>query len=115
MNTNINNPGASATAIQHHYDLSNDFYKLWLDPTCTYSCAMWQEEDDLTSAQLRKIDFHINNCKAKEGDLILDIGCGCFGEADPFDSIPLAILRDLILLGIVVILHQIERKRLSIS
>ena len=76
MNTTTNNPGASTSAIQHHYDLSNDFYKLWLDPTCTYSCALWQEKDNLKSAQLRKIDFHIANSRVKKGDRILDIGCG---------------------------------------
>ena len=76
MDKIIDNPGASASAIQHHYDLSNDFYKLWLDPTCTYSCGMWQERDNLTSAQLRKIDFHIQNCQVKEDHRILDIGCG---------------------------------------
>ena len=35
--------GASAEAIQHHYDVGNDFYRLWLDPTLSYSCALWED------------------------------------------------------------------------
>lgn len=75
------NPGASAQAIQHHYDLSNEFYQLWLDRTCTYSCALWQEydaqeDDTLESAQFNKIDFHIESARVHEGDRVLDIGCG---------------------------------------
>ena len=53
------NSGASAAAIQHHYDVSNDFYRLWLDPTLTYSSALWEPGDTLDAAQIRKIDFHI--------------------------------------------------------
>lgn len=70
------NPGASAEAIQHHYDASNDFYRLWLDTTNTYSCALWEENDTLESAQLRKIDFHINQAKAMGAERVLDVGCG---------------------------------------
>ncbi|NEO43441.1 MAG: methyltransferase domain-containing protein [Moorea sp. SIO4A3] len=70
------NPGASAEAIQHHYDVSNDFYRLWLDTTNTYSCALWEENDTLESAQLRKIDFHINQSRARGVKRVLDIGCG---------------------------------------
>jgi cyclopropane-fatty-acyl-phospholipid synthase len=70
------NPGASVQAIQHHYDLSNAFYQLWLDRSCTYSCALWQEGDSLEAAQLRKIDFHIEQARVKQGDRVLDIGCG---------------------------------------
>jgi cyclopropane fatty-acyl-phospholipid synthase-like methyltransferase len=50
--------GASASAIQHHYDISNNFYALWLDPTRSYSCALWEGEDDtLEAAQQRKLDY----------------------------------------------------------
>ena len=76
MTTTTQNPGASARAIQHHYDLSNEFYRLWLDRTRTYSCALWEDNDTLETAQLRKIDFHIESCRAKEGDRVLDVGCG---------------------------------------
>jgi len=70
------NPGASADAIQYHYDLSNAFYHLWLDSTNTYSCALWEENDTLDTAQLRKLDFHINQVRASGAKRVLDIGCG---------------------------------------
>ncbi|GAX39734.1 hypothetical protein NIES4075_06910 [Tolypothrix sp. NIES-4075] len=70
------NPGASAEAIQHHYDVSNDFYRIWLDSTNTYSSALWEENDDLELAQLRKIDFHIERARAKGAKRVLDVGCG---------------------------------------
>jgi cyclopropane-fatty-acyl-phospholipid synthase len=80
MTTVINtNPGASAEAIQHHYDVSNEFYRLWLDETNTYSSALWLEddaEDTLEAAQIRKLDYHINQARAKGANRVLDIGCG---------------------------------------
>ncbi|OUL32893.1 class I SAM-dependent methyltransferase [Nostoc sp. 106C] len=78
-NTNTVSPGASHQAIQHHYDVGNDFYQLWLDSTMTYSCAIWEEgepEAALELAQIRKVDFHINQAKAKNAKRVLDIGCG---------------------------------------
>src|SRR5215467_9243522 len=68
--------GASVHAIQAHYDVSNDFYRLWLDPTMTYSCALWSAGDTLESAQLRKLDFHIRQARAVGARRVLDIGCG---------------------------------------
>ncbi|MBD2165163.1 class I SAM-dependent methyltransferase [Calothrix membranacea FACHB-236] len=76
---NTATPGASHQAIQHHYDVGNDFYQLWLDSTMTYSCAIWEEgetESALELAQIRKVDFHINQAKAKNAKRVLDIGCG---------------------------------------
>lgn len=70
------NTGASAEAIQHHYDVNNDFYRIWLDSTNTYSSALWEENDDLELAQLRKIDFHIERARAKGTKRVLDVGCG---------------------------------------
>ncbi len=70
------NPGTSAKAIQYHYDVGNDFYRLWLDSTNTYSSALWEENDTLESAQLRKIDFHINQARARGAKRVLDVGCG---------------------------------------
>lgn len=70
------NPGASAEAIQHHYDVSNDFYRLWLDSSLTYSCALWGEDDSLDSAQIRKLDYHIEQARAHGAKRVLDIGCG---------------------------------------
>lgn len=68
--------GASAQAIQHHYDVGNEFYQLWLDPTCTYSCALWDEALTLEEAQLKKLDYHIAQAQASEAQRVLDIGCG---------------------------------------
>jgi cyclopropane-fatty-acyl-phospholipid synthase len=74
--------GASMEAIQHHYDVGNDFYSLWLDPTMTYTAALWDETDEsesLETAQLRKIDFHIQQAKATGAKRVLDVGCGWGG------------------------------------
>jgi cyclopropane-fatty-acyl-phospholipid synthase len=68
--------GASAQAIQAHYDISNDFYALWLDPTMVYSCALWEEGDTLQQAQLRKLDFHLAQAQAADKKNLLDVGCG---------------------------------------
>jgi len=50
----IPNPGASSEAIQHHYDVSNEFFSLWLDSSLTYSSAMWEEGETLMFMMLRK-------------------------------------------------------------
>ena len=74
-----NRPGASAAAIQAHYDVGNDFYRLWLDETMTYSSAMWLDEEDtasLAEAQRRKITWHLHHSGADRVDTVLDIGCG---------------------------------------
>ncbi|HUQ28320.1 MAG TPA: class I SAM-dependent methyltransferase [Usitatibacter sp.] len=64
-------------AIQHHYDVSNDFYRLWLDPGMVYSCAYFKDEDDsLAAAQLQKLDHICTKLMLKPGDRFLDIGCG---------------------------------------
>src|SRR5216683_3583229 len=77
MNINtIENPGASPEAIQHHYDVSNDFYQLWLDSTMTYSGALWEENNTLEAAQICKIDFHIQQARARNAQRVLDVGCG---------------------------------------
>jgi cyclopropane-fatty-acyl-phospholipid synthase len=72
--------GASAAAIQHHYDRGNDFYALWLDPTRSYSCALWGGPDDtLHAAQQRKLDYLANVAHATGARRVLDIGCGWGG------------------------------------
>ena len=68
--------GASKNAIEKHYGIGNEFYKLWLDPTMTYSCALWQEGDTLEQAQKRKLDYHLTEAKSHNIDRLLDIGCG---------------------------------------
>lgn len=71
--------GASASDIDAHYSLGNDFYSLWLCNNMVYSCAMWQESDSLESAQLRKIDYHLDSLSLGPGQSLLDIGCGWGG------------------------------------
>ncbi len=68
--------GASMDAIQHHYDVGNAFYRLWLDDLCVYSCALWDGNDTLEQAQRRKLDYHIRQAKAQHAKRVLDVGCG---------------------------------------
>ncbi|MEX3999245.1 class I SAM-dependent methyltransferase [Paraburkholderia sp. EG285A] len=64
-------------AIQYHYDVSNEFYQLWLDENMVYSCAYFENGDeDLATAQLKKIDHILTKIQVKEGHTLLDIGCG---------------------------------------
>ena len=68
--------GASQQAIEHHYDVGNDFWRLWLDPTLTYSCALWEPGDTLETAQVRKLDYILDGARAPGADRMLDVGCG---------------------------------------
>jgi cyclopropane-fatty-acyl-phospholipid synthase len=68
--------GASARAIRHHYDVGNEFYRLWLDSSLTYSGAMWRDALDLESAQLAKLDYHVEQARAAGAPRVLDVGCG---------------------------------------
>jgi cyclopropane-fatty-acyl-phospholipid synthase len=72
--------GAGSDAIRHHYDVGNEFWQIWLDPTMSYSCAMWEEsekpDDDLERAQRRKLDFHVAEAHAAGAARVLDVGCG---------------------------------------
>ncbi len=64
-------------AIQHHYDVSNEFYALWLDARMVYSCGYFRHEDDtLESAQLQKLDHICTKLRLAPGERFLDIGCG---------------------------------------
>lgn len=66
--------------IQYHYDLGNDFYKLWLDKTMSYSCAYFKSsKDSLYEAQLNKVDHILKKLNLHSGEKLLDIGCG-WGE-----------------------------------
>ena len=63
--------------VQAHYDLSDDFFRLFLDPTATYSCAYFQRDDmTLEEAQLAKIDLALGKLRLQPGMTLLDIGCG---------------------------------------
>lgn len=63
--------------VRHHYDLGNDFFALWLDPTMSYSCAYFHSPNDtLEQAQLQKIDHILKKLELKPGETLLDIGSG---------------------------------------
>jgi cyclopropane-fatty-acyl-phospholipid synthase len=64
-------------AISHHYDVSNDFYKLFLDQRMVYSCAYFHAADDaLETAQANKLDHICRKLRLQPGERYLDIGCG---------------------------------------
>ncbi|MCR3748644.1 cyclopropane-fatty-acyl-phospholipid synthase [Lentzea californiensis] len=64
-------------AISHHYDLSNDFYRLVLDPSMAYSCAYFTSEDEpLAQAQHNKLDLVCRKLGLEPGMRLLDVGCG---------------------------------------
>ena len=68
--------------ISHHYDLGNSFYKLWLDPSMSYSSALFAHEDEsLERAQQRKYQRMLQLIDPKPGEHILEIGCGWGGFA----------------------------------
>jgi cyclopropane-fatty-acyl-phospholipid synthase len=69
--------------ISAHYDLGNEFFSVWLDKTLTYSCGIFNSEDEtLEKAQINKYNKLINLIKPKPGDRILEIGCGWGGFAE---------------------------------
>ncbi|GHJ92827.1 cyclopropane-fatty-acyl-phospholipid synthase [Streptomyces sp. NE5-10] len=63
-------------AISHHYDVGNDFYALVLGPSMVYSCARWADGGTLEEAQRDKLDLVARKLALKEGDRLLDVGCG---------------------------------------
>ncbi|MCR8945873.1 cyclopropane-fatty-acyl-phospholipid synthase family protein [Streptomyces sp. OUCMDZ-4982] len=63
-------------AISHHYDVGNDFYALVLGPSMVYSCAYWEDGGTLEEAQRDKLDLVCRKLALKEGDRLLDVGCG---------------------------------------
>ena len=72
-----NTINGSRKNISFHYDLGNDFYQLWLDPTMTYSSAYKTDEyGPLEQAQIRKLDRVLELSNAQPGQTILEIGCG---------------------------------------
>ncbi len=78
-----NNKIRSKINISKHYDLGNDFFSLWLDPSLTYSSAIFEKQrDDLFSAQLNKYKKLTELIKPNVGNKILEIGCGWGGFAE---------------------------------
>jgi cyclopropane-fatty-acyl-phospholipid synthase len=72
-----NAPGKARANVAAHYDLGNDFYAAWLDPTMTYSSARFAAPDQpLEAAQLRKIAMLLDRLELQPGQRLLEIGCG---------------------------------------
>jgi cyclopropane-fatty-acyl-phospholipid synthase len=69
--------GRDAAAVRHHYDVSNEFFALFLDETMTYSCALFEEgTETLEDAQRAKLELICRKLELQEGQRMLDIGCG---------------------------------------
>ena len=78
-----NTKSKSIKYISKHYDLGNEFFSMWLDNTLTYSSAVYKnDKDDLEKAQKNKFQELINLLNIKEGNKILEIGCGWGGFAE---------------------------------
>nr|WP_297934976.1 cyclopropane-fatty-acyl-phospholipid synthase family protein [uncultured Lachnoclostridium sp.] len=74
--TSLNRKNQKAEVISH-YDIGNDFYKLWLDESMSYSCAYFKtDQDTLYEAQVNKVEHILEKLHLKEGMTLLDIGCG---------------------------------------
>src|SRR5215470_13085974 len=72
-----NSLGGSSCNIRYHYDLGNDFYRLFLDEQMNYSSAIWaRPEDSLEDAQVYKLDLICRKLQLQPGDQVLEIGCG---------------------------------------
>ena len=77
---NVHSRQRDAEAIRYHYDVSNEFYALWLDREMVYSCAYFRNGDeDLDSAQAHKLDHICRKLRLAPGERLLDIGCGWGG------------------------------------
>jgi cyclopropane-fatty-acyl-phospholipid synthase len=76
----LHSRGRDRAAIAMHYDVSNEFYQLWLDPYMQYSEACFASpEEDLESAEVRKLDHLCRKLMLKPGERFLDVGCGWGG------------------------------------
>lgn len=63
--------------VSSHYDIGNDFYKMWLDQSMSYSCGYFKNsKDTLYQAQVQKVEYILEKLYLKEGMTLLDIGCG---------------------------------------
>ena len=75
--SNLTSTKKQKEEVTYHYDIGNDFYKLWLDDTLSYSCAYFKNENEsLGEAQLNKIHHLLKKLNLSEGMTLLDIGCG---------------------------------------
>ena len=97
-----NTPKTSSANVRHHYDLSNDFYRLWLDNDMHYSCAYFATpEDTLEQAQQNKLRHIAAKLDLKPGQRVLDIGCGWGGNA-----LYIASVADVEVVGVTLSVEQ---------
>ncbi len=76
----IHSPERDSEAVTYHYNVSNDFYRLWLDENMVYSCAYFQfPGEPLETAQEHKLDYLCRKLRLRPGERLLDIGCGWGG------------------------------------
>ena len=76
----VHSPARDRQAVTFHYDVSNDFYRLWLDHAMVYSCAYFKSpEQGLEAAQEQKLDYICRKLRLRPGERLLDIGCGWGG------------------------------------
>ena len=76
----VHSRGRDRQAISYHYDVSNDFYSLWLDDRMVYSCAFFADHgENIHTAQERKLDYICRKLRLQPGERLLDIGCGWGG------------------------------------
>ena len=100
-----------AVAVSHHYDISNDFYRLVLGPSMVYSCAVWDDEGTgLDAAQEAKLDLVCRKLGLRAGVRLLDVGCG-WGSL----AMHAAAHYDAEVVGITLSAHQaaLARKRVA--
>ncbi|HEX5470454.1 MAG TPA: cyclopropane-fatty-acyl-phospholipid synthase family protein [Lacipirellulaceae bacterium] len=70
-------PQRAAGNARHHYNIGNDFFRLWLDPSLTYSCAYFlRDSDSLATAQRQKLELLCQKARLAPGQTLLDVGCG---------------------------------------
>ena len=73
----LHSPQRDRRTVTFHYDVSNDFYRLWLDRRMVYSCAYFKSRsDDLDTAQEQKLDYICRKLRLRSGQRLVDIGCG---------------------------------------
>lgn len=78
----VNTLAGSRENIHHHYNINNDFYRLWLDHEMQYTCAYFARDDfTLEDAQLAKMDHICRKLQVKPGDRVVEAGCGWGGLA----------------------------------
>lgn len=76
-NKESNTPSVSVRNVHHHYDIGNDFYKLWLDKKMVYTCAYFPDHSmDLEHAQIAKMDKICRKLRLKPGETVVEAGCG---------------------------------------